>query len=80
MDNSGWNAWVFRDGRKLVQGKWLLDGLTDSLRLLPVSIEKNGDRSEPLLTALLWSGELECAYHNSEGAFRSATTACFLNS
>jgi len=61
MDNSGWNAWVFRDGRKLVQGKWLLDGLTDSLRLLPVSIEKNGDRSEPLLTALLWSGELECA-------------------
>ncbi len=55
MDESGWNMWIFRDGRKPVRGEWLIEGLCDSL--LRSSVDT--------LSALLWAGEMECALSDS---------------
>jgi hypothetical protein len=56
MDNSGWNMYVFRRGRRIVRGRDLLDALLKSL--LRLASERN---SETVLSALLAAGELECA-------------------
>ncbi|HWR36086.1 MAG TPA: hypothetical protein VN622_09485 [Clostridia bacterium] len=61
MDNSGWNMWVFRDGRKLVTGKWLVAGLAMSLQALASCCDR-----EHLLDAILWAGELECALSDAD--------------
>ena len=56
MDKSGWNMYVFRDGRLSVPGYNLVSALSDALRTLAEAHDR-----EKLLTALLAAGELECA-------------------
>jgi hypothetical protein len=71
MDNSGWNMYVFRDGRKIVPGQRLVAELRDALAAL-----ERGPRLAPdrLLDALIAAGELECALTDagSELAARAA--------
>ncbi len=58
MENSGWNMYVFRDGRRNVPGQRLVSELRDSLAALEPSrcLSQDG-----LLDALVAAGELECA-------------------
>src|ERR1700757_767428 len=54
---SGWNMYVFRNGRTEKNGAELVKNLANSVRQVSAS---HGGRSE-LLDALLRAGELECA-------------------
>jgi hypothetical protein len=56
MDNSGWNMYVFRDGRRIVPGQRLVSELREALAGL--GLRPSLDR---LLGALVAAGELECA-------------------
>ena len=58
MENSGWNMYVFRDGRRIVPGQRLVSELRDSLAALEQGRCLSQDR---LLDALVAAGELECA-------------------
>ncbi len=56
MDNSGWNMYVFRDGRRTVSGESLHSRLLEAIR------DCSGDRSEDnCVAALIAAGDLECA-------------------
>jgi hypothetical protein len=61
---SAWNMYVFRDGRALVSGRSLVDGLASALRTLAGA----SDARKPLLNALLRAGELECALTDAGSA------------
>ena len=56
--------YVFRDGRRSIEGKFLLSGLQAAL-------ENLGDSSDPqqAIAALLWAGELECALADHQSEF-----------
>ena len=58
MENSGWNMYVFRDGRRNVPGQRLVSELRDRLAALEQGrcLSQDG-----LLDALIAAGELECA-------------------
>ncbi len=56
MDNSGWNMYVFRDGRKAVSGETLRDRLLQS-----ISHYAANPTEDNCLVALIAAGELECA-------------------
>jgi hypothetical protein len=58
MDNSGWNMYVFRDGRRNVPGQRLVSVLRESLAALERGPSPSRDG---LLDALIAAGELECA-------------------
>ena len=58
MDNSGWNMYVFRDGRRIVSGQRLVSELNASLEALADEGRPTRDR---VLDALITAGELECA-------------------
>jgi hypothetical protein len=58
MDNSGWNMYVFRDGRRIVPGQRLVAELREALAALEPGPRLSTDR---LLDALVAAGELECA-------------------
>jgi len=71
MDNSGWNMYVFRDGRRIVPGQRLVSELRAALAALERGPSLSPDR---LLDALVAAGELECALTDagSELAARAA--------
>jgi len=56
---------VFRDGRRSVAGKFLLNGLANALGELRLSKSKQ----KLLLSCLLWAGELECALADKGSQF-----------
>jgi hypothetical protein len=56
MDNSGWNMYVFRDGRKTVSGETVRDRLLQS-----ISHYVSNPAEDNCLAALIAAGELECA-------------------
>ncbi len=58
MDNSGWNMYVFRDGRRIVSGQRLVSELRVALEALAAESRPGQDR---VLDALITAGELECA-------------------
>jgi hypothetical protein len=63
MNNSGWNMYVFRDGRRAVSGSELLSSLRaalDSWRHAP-----DDDAQDCALQSLIAAGELECALADS---------------
>jgi hypothetical protein len=60
--SSAWNMYVFRDGRRFVCGRALLDGLASAVQAVAAS----PDSRKPLLNALLRAGELECALTDIE--------------
>ena len=60
MDNSGWNMYVFRDGRRFLPGQRLIDAVISTLTALNFSDE------ESALAALVAAGELECALKDPE--------------
>ncbi len=69
MNNSGWNMYVFRDGRRTVSGPELLASLNDALRRWHVAPEHVTE--DRVLAALIAAGELECALLDSPGASHS---------
>jgi hypothetical protein len=58
MDSSGWNMYVFRDGRRIVSGERLVFELRTRLGALAAEPCPPRDR---ILDALIAAGELECA-------------------
>jgi hypothetical protein len=60
MDNSGWNMYVFRDGRRILPGQRLTDAVIGSLTALNFCDE------ECALATLIATGELECALKDSD--------------
>jgi len=69
MDNSGWNMYVFRDGRKIVAGESVRDRLLQSLSRYAANPTEDN-----CLAALIAAGELECALAdaNSDDAAAAA--------
>ena len=59
MNNSGWNAYVFRDGRQTVSGAELLSSLAGALKRWWGAPEQNAE--DCALASLIAAGELECA-------------------
>ena len=60
MNDSGWNMYVFRDGRRTVSGAELIASLAGAL--LPLAeCAGAGLPKTALLAALIAAGELECA-------------------
>jgi hypothetical protein len=63
MDNSGWNMYVFRDGRKSVSGESVRGRLLQSVqRYADTPTDDN------CLAALIAAGELECALADANSA------------
>jgi hypothetical protein len=58
MANSGWNMYVFRDGRRILPGQRLVWQLEAALRALS---RENCPAQDHILDALIAAGELECA-------------------
>jgi hypothetical protein len=56
MDNSGWNMYVFRDGRKTISGESVRDRL-----LQAISRYEANSTEDTCVAALIAAGELECA-------------------
>src|SRR5512143_2572788 len=56
MDNSGWNMYVFRDGRKTASGESVRGRLLQSIVRYA-----DGPTDNTCLAALIAAGELECA-------------------
>ena len=59
MNNSGWNAYVFRDGRHTVSGPELISSLAGALRRWRSAPEHSAE--DCALASLIAAGELECA-------------------
>lgn len=59
MESSGWNMYVFRDGKRTVTGKRLV---SDAVRALQSCVPSDIDS---VLQALIATGELECALADS---------------
>lgn len=60
MNNSGWDMYVFRDGRHAVSGTKLISSLTGALCQWQ-SAPENISKKDYALDALIAAGELECA-------------------
>jgi hypothetical protein len=73
MENSGWNMYVFRDGRRTVSGESVRATLLDALREF-----RNQSNEDNCVAALIASGELECAL--VDGKAESAALACAITS
>lgn len=56
MDNSGWNMYVFRDGRKTVEGTCIRERLVRAVEKFA-----RGPSEDACIGALIAAGELECA-------------------
>ncbi len=56
MDKSGWNMYVFRDGRRSVPGRSLVDAVTQAIEEL-----HQNPHPEAGMSCLLAAAELECA-------------------
>lgn len=65
MDNSGWNMYVFRNGRRAVRGKQLVAAAIDALRAL------RPNDSDSIISALVAAGELECALEDAGSEWTS---------
>jgi hypothetical protein len=63
MNNSGWNMYVFRDGRRTVSGSELLSSLTAALGCWRNAPEDNA--GDCALQSLIAAGGLECALADS---------------
>lgn len=59
MNHSGWNMYVFRNGRQAVSGPVLVQSLTSALDRWQRAPEH--DSEDAVLAALVAAGELECA-------------------
>jgi hypothetical protein len=73
MDNSGWNMYVFRDGRKIVAGESVRRTLLDALRAF-----LENPTEDTRVTALIAAGELECALADADS--QCAPLACEVTS
>jgi hypothetical protein len=69
MDNSGWNMYVFRDGRKTIPGQAVRDRVLQS-----ISQYATNPVQDNCLAALLAAGEMECALADSNSDDVSAAT------
>ena len=65
MSNSGWNMYVFRDGRRMVSGTELLASLSGAL--CRWGMAPRGRTEDLALLALVAAGELECALLDAPG-------------
>jgi hypothetical protein len=63
MANSGWNMYVFRDGRRLVAGQRLVSEAGAALRALA---QESCPTQDHILDALIAAGELECALADAD--------------
>lgn len=70
MDNSGWNMYVFRGGRKTVAGESVRARVVDALRRYE---ESRSD--DACLAALIAAGELECALSDAGSEHAGAAAA-----
>lgn len=69
MDNSGWNMYVFRDGRKTIPGQAVRDRVLQSISQYAANpVEDN------CIAALIAAGELECTLADSTSDDASAAT------
>ncbi len=59
MSGSGWNMYVFRDGRRMVNGSELISSVASAVNCWREGREQNSD--DLGLAALIAAGELECA-------------------
>jgi hypothetical protein len=73
MENSGWNMYVFREGRKTLSGETVRATLLGAL-----SEHRSHPNEDNCVAALLASGELECALVDALAA--SAAQACAFTS
>jgi hypothetical protein len=69
MNDSGWNMYVFRDGRRTVRGTYLKAELQHRLRDLCAP-----PGEDQLLAALIAAGELECALADAGAPNASASS------
>lgn len=76
MSNSGWNMYVFRDGRRLVSGAELLVSLTGALCRWGMAGQRNAE--DLALLALIAAGELECALLDAAPEENSASDSAAL--
>ncbi len=74
MNNSGWNMYVFRDGRRTVSGAELLSSLNDALHRWQSAPEHAAE--DRVLAALIAAGELECALLDSAGPNAPDSHSC----
>lgn len=74
MDDSAWNMYVFRDGRRTVSGTELISSLLGALSRWR-SAPKHA-RQDRLLAALIAAGELECALLDSAGSDEASSNSC----
>ena len=77
MNNSGWNAYVFRDGRHTVSGPALIASLSGALRRWRSVPGAPGQSAEDCaLAALIAAGELECALLDGAGSDAYRPESC----
>jgi len=74
MDDSAWNVYVFRDGRRTVSGTELISCLRGALCRLR-STPKHAWQ-DCVLAALIAAGELECALLDSAGSDKASSDSC----
>src|SRR3954470_9293155 len=68
MDTSGWNMYVFRDGRRFLRGCDLVRSLRDA-----IEAAESVPSKENTIAALVIAGELSCALADAESRDTSAT-------
>jgi hypothetical protein len=75
MNNSGWNMYVFRNGRRTISGAVLISSLISALRRWRSQSES--DSEDCAVEALIAAGELECALLDgaSDPAYKSGNSA-----
>lgn len=61
MDTSGWNMYVFRDGRRILRGCDLVRSLRDA-----IETAESAPSVESIIAALLAAGELACALADAD--------------
>ncbi len=74
MNNSAWNMYVFRDGRRTVSGAELVSSLNDALCCWRSAPEHSA--SDRVLAALIAAGELECALLDDAATGATHAASC----
>jgi hypothetical protein len=74
MNNSGWNAYVFRDGRHTVSGPALIASLSGALGRWRSAPEQSAE--DCALASLIAAGELECALLDDAGSDAYRPESC----
>ncbi len=78
MNNSAWNMYVFRDGKRTVSGAELISSLTRALRRWQSTPQGAPGHAagDGVLAALIAAGELECALLDGAGSGATHPDSC----